>query len=176
MKSLCSLLILVCCASSLQAQQATRDEFQAFCKLIEGRWIGTTVRVADSVFGKKGEKATSYFNSTLAADGNVLIGTFQSGEGSGKWIVNYDPGERMIVGISISSGGDFQRFKIVKEQGKWTQYVQGHQADGTPTERKESLTVSDDGDTHTWSGSSSVDGKPNDDHSVIWRRIYKPRD
>ena len=175
MKSICPLLILVYCASSLQAQEATREDFQAFSKLIEGRWIGTTVRVADSVFGKKGDKATNYFNSIMGADGNVLMGTFQSGEGAGKWIVTYDPGEKMIVGIQITSAGDFERFKILKEQGKWTQYGQGHRADGTPTEKKESLTVTDDGDTHAWAGSSSIDGKPNNDHSVVWRRVYKPK-
>lgn len=168
-------MIVVWCLlhPALFAQELERDDFRAFCNLIAGRWIGSTVRVVDSEFGKKGDEVATYFRSVMDADGHVLIGTFHSGQATSKWIVTYDPGAKAIVGLNSSSNGAFERIEILKQNGKWEQHRRGHLSDGTPIELTESLTVID-ANTHRWAGSSSHGGQPNDDHSVTWQRVYRP--
>ncbi len=156
------------------AQQTSREDFQEFCKAIEGRWIGATTLVTDSTFGKQGEQVTTQFSSVLAADGNVLIGTFQAGQGTGTWVVTYDPGAKQIRTIWASAGGDFSAETIAKESGKWVERSEGSKADGKSWSQVQVLTISDGGDTHTWVDSGTIDGKPYDDSTTVWKRIYKP--
>ncbi len=155
------------------AQESSREDFREFCTAIEGRWIGSTTLVDDSPFGKKGDKVTTHFSSTMAADGNVLIGTYQASEGTGTWILSFHPGVKQIKVQWSNSGGDFAEGTIAKVGGKWTERTKGAKADGRPTTEVQVLTTTDDGETHTWKRSTTVDGKAMDDGQTVWKRVFK---
>lgn len=59
------------------------------------------------------------------------------------------------------------------ENGKWTERTKGAKADGSPTTAVQVLTISDDGETHTWKASGTVDSKAIDDWMTVWKRVYK---
>jgi hypothetical protein len=155
------------------AQQSSHEDFQEFCKSIEGRAVGSTTLVQDSPFGKKGDKVTTHFSSYMAADGHMLIGTYQAGQGAATWILSYHPGAKQIKVQFANSGGNYAEGTIAKENGKWTERTKGAKADGSSTTAVKVLTTSDDGETHTWKGSGTVDGKAIDDWETVWKRVFK---
>lgn len=157
------------------SQDTSREDFNDFCRLISGRWIGSITWAADwPGFGKRGDKVTTYFDSKMEADGSLLHGSFQGGEGTGIWLLTYDAGAKQIKGMWVTSAGTVQQLMLTKKDGKWTEHSKGNLADGRPVEGISVLTVSEDGDLHTWAGSGKVDGKPIDDHRDVWRRVYDP--
>ena len=170
------LTMLIVCFSSGQvgAQEATRDEFKELCAIWQGRWIGDVIWVADwPGLGKKGDKATAYWDCTVTEDGHVLQGNFYGGSGSGTVLIAFDTGAKTIRSIAVASGGTLWNATYFKRDGKWIQKSIGSNASGEKIESESTMNFSDGGNTLTWSGSGTVDGKKTDAHRDVYRRLNK---
>jgi hypothetical protein len=106
-------------------------------------------------------------------DGNAIIGRYFGGNGSGTSITVYDAGEKRIKEIAVSSGGTVWSTVYVKEDGKWLSLQTGSNPDGSKIEAKNTLTISDDGNTHTWTGTTMIAGKKVDELHDVWRRAIR---
>jgi hypothetical protein len=161
-------------ATTCSAQQATKEEFVEYSRMLEGRWIAEVTWVADwPGLGKKGEKVTAYTENTIAVEGNALIGIFYGGAGTGRILTTYDAGAKQIQGLVVTSGGTVWHFVVNKENGKWVMSSTGSNADGSKLEGKSTLTISDDGNTNTWTGSTIIGGKKVDEQRDVYRRAGK---
>ena len=49
----------------------------------------------------------------------------------------------------------------------------GSNPDGKRIEAENTVTISDDGNTHTWAGTTRIDGKKVDELHDVWRRVSK---
>lgn len=160
--------------NSVIAQESTREEFVEFCKAVQGRFIGDITWAADwPGLGKKGERVTTYWEGTIAEDGNAMLGKFYGGNGSGTWLIVFDAGAKQIKGLWINSGGSVNHDIIYKKDGKWVQVQKGSNPDGAKTEGTSTLTIEENGSKHTWRGSGSIAGKKHDDYTDVWRRLSK---
>ena len=169
-----TVLMITFLATSSFAQQSTREDFREFCKAEEGRWIGDITLVTDVPgIGKNGDKVIANYEAQYAADKNLMIGMFYGGGGAGTWVLVFDPGAKQIKGLWVSSGGTVEHSIIYKKDGKWRRRVKGANADGTKFERTGTQTVTNNGDTQTWTGIRTVGGKQRDDDREVWRRVYK---
>ena len=156
------------------AQESTREDFRDLCQAWQGRWVGDVTWVADVPgFGKKGEKATAYADCKPAQDGNALIVNFYGGDGSATWLVVFDAGTKQIKSLWVTSGGVVSHSVIYKDGEKWIEKGHGSQPDGTKTQITLTITVTDNGDTHTWTGTKMIGGKNADRMHNVWRRVSK---
>jgi len=154
------------------AQNATEEDFQAWRMVMEGRWVGQITWIADwPGFGKKGDKVTGYSSISAAADGRALVGQFYGGDGTGKWITLYDAGAQQIRNLGMDSGGSTQACVISRQGGQWRSRCSGSLADGTQTEGDYTLNISDDGNTHRWTGDTTVGGEAADALQDVWTRV-----
>lgn len=174
LRVLLAALLLAISASSVFAQEATREDFRDFCRAFTGRWVGDVTWVADwPGFGKKGDKVTAYSEITVTEDGKALITKFYGGNGSGTGLVAFDAGARQIRWLWVSSGGHVSHSILYKKGAQWVEKGAGSNPDGTKTEYVSMVTVSDNGNTHTWTGSGTLGGKKVDDQHDVWRRVSK---
>jgi hypothetical protein len=165
-------LLLVAFAVPALAQETTRAEFQEYCDLQVGRWIGDVTWVTDwPGFGKKGDKVTCYFEAKMVEDGNVMTTRFFGGAGSGTGLVFYDAAAKKIRLTWANSNGAMSLAVAFKKNGKWVEKGSGSLADGRKTEFTSTMNIEADGKTHTWTGSGTVGGEKTDDQCDIWRRV-----
>lgn len=160
-------------AQEAKAQESSRADFDDFCKAMEGRWVGDVVWIADwPGLGKKGDRVTCYCEMTITEDGNALIGKFFGGGGSGTWLTVYDAGKKQIRETSSNSGGTVFTYVYAKaKDGNLKCRMSGSNPNGDKLKGQFLVTVSDNGNTHSWSGSSTTAGKPNDDLQDVWKRV-----
>ncbi len=170
-------MVLFLAMSMLPAmgQQATRADFDEYNKANVGRWVGRVTFVADwPGVGKKGEKVTAYWEDKLSEDGNALITKGFSGTGSGSSIVVYDAAAKQIKELAVDSGGTVSINIYWKVSAtKWAQSTTGSLADGSKLEGKYEANITDNGDTWSWSGTTIIGGKKQDDLHDVWRRVSK---
>lgn len=101
-----SLAFVAVFAAPASTQESSREDFQEYCKAVQGRWVGDVTWVADwPGLGKRGEKVTAYWQGTIAQDGNALIGKFYGGNGSSTGLTVFDAGAKQIKGMWVTSGG-----------------------------------------------------------------------
>ena len=154
------------------AQHSSADNFEAWRTARERRWVGDVTWIADwPGLGKKGDKITGYSEIRAAADGHVLIGQFFGGSGTNHWITYYDAGAGEIRSTGSDSGGTTWTCVISKDGRQWKSRCSGSLADGTKTEGDHTLTISDGGSKHSWSGSTKFAGEPVDELQDVWRRV-----
>ncbi|MHC1767249.1 MAG: DUF1579 family protein [Verrucomicrobiia bacterium] len=84
-------------ASSALGQQATREDWDEYIKLMTGRWVGEVIWVNDwPGQGKRGDKVTCYWEIRPTEDGQALLGRQFGGNGSGTWLTMYDASAKQI--------------------------------------------------------------------------------
>lgn len=167
-----ALLLLAVIPSAVAAQTATREDFQAWQTLMEGRWVGDVTWIADwPGFGNKGDKVTAYIETVSIADGQGLMSRFHGGNGTAHWVAMYDAGAKEIRTAAVNSGGGTGTCVISREAQQWKARCSGSLADGTKTEADLTLHVSDNGNTYRWSGRETVGGKVTDPLQDVWRRV-----
>ena len=153
-------------------QQSTRADFNEYCQAFKGRWVGDVTLVADwPAFGKRGDKITAYIEITPIEDGNAMLSRVYGGTGSGTGIVVFDAGAKQIKGTRVSSAGGVGHTLLYKKDGKWHEKGVGSLPDGTENEWVSTITVTENGRTHTWTGTGTVGGKKTDDLHDVWRRV-----
>ena len=152
----------------------TRDDFKAFCQAFQGRWVGELKWVTDwPGFGKRGDKITAYTENRVAEDGNVMFIKWYGGNGSGTGMVVFDAAAKRIRCTWANSGGAVSQAVFWIRDKQWFHREEGCLHDGTKTEFTSAIAVSDNGNTHTWTGSGTVGGKKVDDQRDVWRRVSK---
>ena len=159
-------------ATPALAQESSRADFDELCVTMQGRWVGNVVWVADwPGFGKKGEKVKCYAEIKVVEDGNALLGRYYGGSGSGTWITFYDAASRKITQTGVGSGGTTRSSVYYKDNGKWIRSVEGSNPDGKKLKGDVTITISEDGNKHTWSGTTTIGGEPNDPLQDVWVRV-----
>jgi hypothetical protein len=61
---------------------------------------------------------------------------------------------------------------IRKRDDKWVERMTGSDPDGTKTELVSTLTITDNGNTHTWTGAGTI-GTEKVEWQDVWRRVSK---
>jgi hypothetical protein len=157
-----------------RVKPTTREDFEEYCKLNQGRWVSETKLDADLPgVGKKGEKVTAYYESTIAQDGNGLIETSYGGKGSTTGLVVFNPGTKRIESTSISSSGHVVHVVVYKKGNEWIFESSGYLPDGRKTEGSSTGIYSNNGNTFTGSGSDTLDGDKTDYTNDIWYKVSK---
>lgn len=156
------------------ATESVPEIFKEYCQLMTGRWVGEVTWDADwPGMGKRGEKATAYGEIKPAEDGHALVGRFFGGAGSWTWTAVYDAGSRHIRSTGIDSGGTTWSVVFQKKDGKWLLTETGSMADGTKYEGKYTMTISDNGNVRSVSGTTTIPGKKADTLNNVYRRVSK---
>ena len=156
------------------ATGTTREDFEEFCRLHEGRWACDITWAADwPGLGNKGDKVTAYRQWTITEDGNAMVGKFYGGNGTSTELLAYDAGAKRIKGMTVGSGGYTGNYTIYKRGDNWVLKGTGSEAGGTKTVDDILLLVSDDGDRITATGSVRVCDKIIDIPGDVWRRVSK---
>jgi hypothetical protein len=172
--TLITVLAVTFSATAAFGQQSSRADFEDYLKAWEGRWVGEFTWVTDwPGMGKRGDRVTAYAECKVIADGNALSGTFYGGNGSSNWITVFDAATKQIKGLSVNSGGNAWNSVFFKNGDSWSCIETGSKADGAKIESKLTITVSDNGNTHVWTGSVTVGGKKVDEVHNVWRRVSK---
>lgn len=165
-------LLLIALAAPAFTQEASREDFREYCRLLQGRWVGDVTWVADwPGFGKKGEKVTAYGENKIVEDGNVMIQRFFGGAGSGTGVYAYDANAKQIRLMWADSAGAMSQGIAFKKDGKWFEKASGSLANGTKTQGVSMLTITDNGNTFTWTGSGTVGDEKTADQRDVWRRV-----
>jgi hypothetical protein len=152
-------------ASEALGQQSSRNDFREHCQAFQGRWVGEVTLVADIPgVGKRGEKVTAYSEIRVAEDGNALIGKWYGGNGSATFLAVYDAGAKQIKAMEVTTEGEVGHIIFYKKDKKWIEERTGSKSNGTPTKYTNTVTITDNGNTHTWTGSGTVD---------VFRRVSK---
>jgi hypothetical protein len=156
-------------------QQATRSDFNEYAKAMVGRWVGQVTWIADwPGLGKKGDKVTAYYEAKLSEDGNALLTKYFGGNGSSSSIVVYDAAAKQIKEIGVDSGGTLSINMYSKASAtKWLQTSTGSLADGSKVEGKYEANITDNGNTWTWTGTTTIGGKKQDNLHDVWRHVSK---
>jgi hypothetical protein len=174
MKLASCLVLALLTALPAFAQQTTREDFKEFCQMMAGRWVGEVTWIMDwPGFGKRGDKVTGYSEIKLTEDGHVMLSRFFGGPGSNAGTIVYDAGAKHIRWSGGDSGGSTWVAILYKKDGKWMSKETGSHADGTRYEGLYTITISDNGNTHRWTGSTKIAGKKADEQNDLWRRVSK---
>ena len=155
-------------------QESTRRDFEEFCRAWEGRWVGEVTWIADwPSLGKEGDKVTAYWEGRVVADGHAMTATFFGGDGAGPSLIFFDPSVKQIKWISVDSGGTTRLGVIFKEGTAWRQKTDITKADGTKIEYWNTVTISEDGNVHTWTGSGTTGDQKIEGQRDVWRRVSR---
>jgi hypothetical protein len=86
----------------------------------------------------------------------------------------YDAGAKQIKEIGVDSGGTVSINIYSKVNAtKWLQTSTGSLADGSKIEGRYEANITENGSTWTWSGTTTIGGKKQDDLHDVWRRVSK---
>ncbi|HAA61896.1 MAG TPA: hypothetical protein DCE39_13295 [Planctomycetaceae bacterium] len=152
--------------------QSSPAEFKEFCGIMKGRWIGEVIWITDwPGFGKKGDKVTAYMDFSVAEGGNVMVGRFFAGPGSGTIMVHYDARTRQIWERAVSSGGNVWNHLVYKHDGEWHVQTTGSTADGKKIAGSSVRHFSDKGKTQRWRGQWTIAGKKLDPLRDVFRHL-----
>ncbi len=153
------------------AQEASREDFKELSRLLEGRWIADITWVEDwPGVGKKGEKATGYFDVKKEADGHALVGRHYAGTGAAIWMVAYDAADKKITGSFVVASGVYQ-MSYFKKNGTWMEESHGSLVDGRRTHGSSTITFSNNDTMMVLEGTGTTAGERQDDRRDIYRKV-----
>ncbi len=139
---------------------------------MQGRWVGDVVWVTDwPGLGKKGDRVKCYLEAKIVEDGNAMTGRFFGGGGSATWITVYDAASKRIRETIVDSGESMTDSVVHKKNGKCINDQTGSTSDGKRFRSELAITVSDNGNKHSWSGTTTVEGQPADECQDVWIRV-----
>jgi hypothetical protein len=156
--------------------QTTRADFQKWCAIVEGRWIGDVKFVTDwPGFGKKGDKITGYYEARRSEDGNVMVTRFLGGVGSESGVVFYDPAAKKIQGVVVSSGGTIFRYTMTPVGDNWRRDVKITLPDGTKGKARDDFIFTNGSKNLTIHHNGKIGEEVIKDQKDTWRRVGSPR-
>jgi hypothetical protein len=147
------------------------DLLKEYGDLIVGRWVGKVKLIADwPGTGKQGEIVVGHLAVRWISDKKGLEDEWFGGNGTGKSIYVWDAKSKKIKQVGVDSGGTVAEWYIWKEKGKWVFEGGGCLADGEKFQGKGTVDVEDDGNTFTYVGSFTMDGKKLLDLRDVYKR------
>ncbi len=168
-------VFMIALSTACVAQDSTRSDFEEWTELSKGRWVGKMVLVADwPGFGKKGDKVTAYEEAALIEGGKALLTKQMSGNATSTTITYFDAGTNEIRLVSVGSAGNVFAGVISKRSAdRWSFKASGSITSGEKVEGDLTVTISNGGETQTWTGDLKIDGKPSDPLNDVWMRTGK---
>jgi len=153
--------------SAASGQTSSRQEFEEFCKLVQGRWVNENSNLVPPSNDAAAKPMMEYGVNEIAVDGHALDSTWYLGELTAKWLTVWDAGTSQIREFFVMSDGTTAQSVMAKKDGKWVRTATMTAADGKKINHTSTLVdVSADGRTHTWTD-TRFDGKS------IYRRVPK---
>ena len=154
------------------SMQSSLEDFNEFSQVMQGRWISEIIWITDwPGFGERGDTATGYAEFQIAEDGRVITGREYLGPGSMTSLAYYDVGKGQIFQHVVSSGGNVWNNIIYKENGEWNYQIMGSTGDGKEITGSAIRYISDQGQTHRWTGEWFIDGEKLDPLRDTYRRL-----
>jgi hypothetical protein len=151
----------------------TRTDFEEFCKLQAGSWVGE-VQVRQDVpgVGQKGDIVTAHTDYIRVEDGYALIGKSYWPAGTNTEIIAYDEANKQIksIGISPVFGIDSPTFHY--SHGKWISKGAFTTLDGTKTYFNATGIFGDNGKTLTVTVINTT-GREKTEFKDVWHRMNK---
>ena len=136
----------------------------------EGRWVGDVVWVADwPGFGKKGDKVKCYVeikSSRMATHFSQVLRRNGSRLGSRSTM----PPRKIVETSCQLWWNNLGTSVIYKDDGNWVG-SRGQQPRWSKVKSKDFMTISDNGNKHSLSGSTTIGGKPADELQDVWVRV-----
>ncbi len=161
--------------ASREGGSVTRKDFKTFCEVQLGSWAGeVTSVISETDVGKKGKKSTYKWEARLSDDGKAMTMTGVGPGTSGRALLFFDAAAKVIRASGVSSEGvvNQQTFRVAGKN-KWTRRTHQTAADGTTSEFRSVLTLSDKGNQLT----IVIHGKNADGGDTkqtnVWRRVSK---
>ncbi len=152
----------------------SREDFEEYCKLNQGRWVGKVTQAVDVPGArKKGDEITVHVEHTITTDGNAMATRSYGGEECSSGLTVYDPVEKKIINRWVSSSGATGEAIAYKSEGKWHRKVDGCLPDGTRTTVIYVITTSDNGNKGIVKGSGMIGDEKFEVEDRIWHRVGK---
>ncbi|MBN2295627.1 MAG: hypothetical protein JXM70_24565 [Pirellulales bacterium] len=143
--------LIILLSSVSQGQESPQEDFKEFCQVLKGRFTAKITWAIDwEPFAKKGDQTTAYWEARLAEDDHMLIGKCLIGKGSDTSFMFYHPGSRQIKTVWVDTDGGAGESMTFKKGDKWVQLWNYTKPDGRKVKMTCTLTVTDNGNTHTW--------------------------
>jgi len=156
-----------------RVKPTTREDFEEFCRVHQGRWVGEVKWATDwPGFGKKGDIVTGYRQVTISQDGNGLVIQGFRGKGSSTVIFSYDADGQIIRGMTISSGGSMAYITCRKGNGEWVWKGREVESDGTIIEIVGTSKFTENGRTWIQKG-GGMRGKEEIEFADVWHKVSK---
>lgn len=156
------------------AQESSREDFEEFCKAWEGRWVSESKLKENAPgVGEKGDKVTVYADCKILADGKAMVCTIYSGAGNGILMVAFNPHEMRIKTMFAGADGGQSNGIMFKEDGLWIQESTGSTQDGEELTARYTVTITNQGETHTWTGRAEVGGEQLPESVDVYHRVAK---
>jgi hypothetical protein len=153
---------------------STTEAFDEFCKAWKGLWVSSTTMETDTPgIGKEGDKVTEYADCDIVDNGNTMACRGYTGDGSNTWIVAYDANKRQLKTMWSTSDGLFARGTMYKEGEQWVNKAEGCKPDGTKISYHHVVTISDNGNTHTWDGKVAIGDESVVETHQVYHRVGK---
>jgi hypothetical protein len=155
-----------------QGQAPTPETLKEYGEAVVGDWKGKVELVHDMPgVGKAGDTVDATGSIRWILRKSALEGRWKAGTNSGRWIVVWDPAEKVIRTLGGNTNGEAGQSVIRKQDGKWVTEQCSMSADGKKLTFTATLTISDDGKTHTYQGvNNMLDGKKLSDWTDVWKR------
>ena len=156
-----------------RVKPTTREDFEEFCRLQEGRWVSENTLDTDTPgIGKQGDKITVYSDSIITEDGNAIAAKVYDGKKTVRLTVYYDAGAKQIKALWVFSDGATGSTTIYKKSGKkWILNATGSLANGKRIDVTVTDVYSDNGRTLTSQLSMVIDGNKTDFPKSVSHRI-----
>ena len=123
--------------------------------------------------GKKGDNVTEYANCDVVDNGNTMICSGYTADGSNTWVVTYDAHKKQLKTTWSTSSGISASGRIYRRGEQWINPSVGCKPDGTKVTYNHVITISDQGDTHTWDGKVSSGNDPVVETQQVYHRISR---
>lgn len=146
-----------------------------FISTFSGTWQ-TTTTLEENIpgQGEKGEEVVFAGTNSPILRNNAMACDWKVGSVRGKALGVLDRDENCVVVHLADSIGMVGRIAYTKKDGKWHATFSFRSADGSEESSKAVLTISDDGDTHTWAYTQrKKNGEELPDTTEVWHREKK---
>ena len=159
-------------AQEINQRDSTPADFERFCELMEGRWVGEVTWVADwPGLGKRGDKSVAFLSYTPTDDGKGMLVKFVGGTGSATGLAAYDAVDKKIRFNFVVSGGYYGNEVISVDGNQLTISGIGSLPNGRKHSPRVVRSFTDDGKSFTDSASGEIEGEPTDTVTQIFRKV-----
>jgi hypothetical protein len=140
---------------------ATFEDFQLFCKQLEGRWVGKIKLIHDwpGFNKKKGDVTEGHNLRRVVADGRVMEEIAFCAGSESRTLFFWDAGAKTIKIVLVTNGGITYSGCLGPQGEKWVCVFEGYMPTGEKMTGKNFCYIRDDG-VQVLEGQTYLEGKP----------------